>query len=319
MADVFYTANNTPAPSRGASRRQSITEHFPARDVLSMRDSGQGESDQLSVEHGLRPLSEFKLHLSSSRLSQMRRPLGPIDQTQSSRPIPRRLLKPAILDRGGSGSRRPALSLSTSETTRTYSDRLLRHHASGLNNLEFDDPEPQVNATEAIPGVESPDLAVSPGSATSNVISAWSRSINPWYGYPAVLVPDASGRMSIRPKHTRNRKRDLVKTLVFLFLLRLQSWRVALERTFSIYRPTSTTPRPPITAAPDNPTDGLLKSAKVGQGQSTGIVKERGWDRDFVWMLIGFLLMRGSWTRIISQPLDTLGLDHIRGYLGLSH
>jgi hypothetical protein len=66
-------------------------------------------------------------------------------------------------------------------------------------------------------------------------VSAFS-STNPWFGYPAERVPDSSqpGLTVLRPRYPRNRKRDLVKTLLFLFMLRLQAWRDAFERLLGL-------------------------------------------------------------------------------------
>jgi len=42
---------------------------------------------------------------------------------------------------------------------------------------------------------------------------------NPYYGYPAIMEEDSKGR-PVRIQHSRRRKRDLAKTLMWLLLLR---------------------------------------------------------------------------------------------------
>lgn len=72
-------------------------------------------------------------------------------------------------------------------------------------------------------------------------ISAYSRSLNPYYGYPALLLPHSTQSSSmpmpmpmIVPRHPRRRNRDLVKTLLFLAMLRLQNVRDAVERRLGL-------------------------------------------------------------------------------------
>ncbi|WWC57804.1 uncharacterized protein I303_100339 [Kwoniella dejecticola CBS 10117] len=134
---------------------------------------------------------------------------------------------------------------------------------------------------------------------------------NPWFGYPVVRIPSPSGqgRSVLRPKFSRNRKRDLIKTLLFLFMLRVQSWRDSLERYLGLnwILTTSKSRRAgrSDSIAP-NPTEGLLATA-MGSGKSDLLTKRNNVQKDWWWMLIGFLLLRGTWSRLLIAPLESFG------------
>lgn len=94
--------------------------------------------------------------------------------------------------------------------------------------------------------------------AAVHAISAYSRSLNPYYGYPALLLPARPATAAqppsldihpdldlqqqhphnngpiIVPRHPRRRNRDLIKTLLFLAMLRLQNVRDTIERKLGL-------------------------------------------------------------------------------------
>jgi hypothetical protein len=41
-------------------------------------------------------------------------------------------------------------------------------------------------------------------------------------------------------------------------------------------------------------------------------------ERDWVWMAVTFILLRGTWARILGGPLDAMGLGGVRGMLGFT-
>ncbi|OCF44295.1 hypothetical protein I317_01913 [Kwoniella heveanensis CBS 569] len=152
---------------------------------------------------------------------------------------------------------------------------------------------------------------------------------NPWFGYPVIRVPDSSGKggSSLRPRYYRNRKRDLIKTLLFLFMLRLQSLRESIERLLRLglaqisffglgYSGNSAGTRGAggrqNGSSMIGPSEGLIQSAQArsnihGHGSTQdGRVVQR-FDKDWWWMIIGFFLLRGTWTRIVVEPLEALG------------
>ncbi|ODO03206.1 hypothetical protein I350_06051 [Cryptococcus amylolentus CBS 6273] len=144
---------------------------------------------------------------------------------------------------------------------------------------------------------------------TSFSIKPYSSS-NPFFGYPVVQ----SGN-SIHPRYPR-RKRDLAKTLLFLLMLKLQSWMDALERAVGLnqlhmpgfFR------RPSAVRRGMGPSEGLVRSMVGGslngngRGKGSRQVKRKGsWDKDWWWMIIGVLLLRGTWGRLILAPLEALG------------
>jgi hypothetical protein len=142
-------------------------------------------------------------------------------------------------------------------------------------------------------------------------ISAFSRSLNPYYGYPALRSPSAPHK--ILPAH-RRRKRDLVKTLLFLFILRLQSLRDAFERFFGLNRLLPWADLHHTWVKARNPEEGLLR----GVDPKRGSVVKRTRESDWVWMGVGLLLLRGGWERLISWPLEILGWEGVRALFGLA-
>lgn len=276
---------------------------------------------------------------------------------------PRRQLRPVAIDphQGGIAARRaqrPPLRLLGGigdEGVRSYSDRLQMHHARILDQYRpipplvdalSDQPVPftgQHEAARAAPpsGPPSPpppmlvthdtDRNQDASSAAPTMsdtlqpsdqgqaISAFSSDINPWYGYPAIK----SGT-EVRPRYNRNRKRDLVKTLLFLFILRIQSWRDAFERWLGLNKLGTWGTSYYTGEDTRDPTAGLMHTRRGSEnagygvrGQAGGELVKQSAEKDWVWMVITFLLLRGTWTRILAGPLEAVGLVSVRDALGL--
>lgn len=156
---------------------------------------------------------------------------------------------------------RPSL---TERDSKSYSTMLKEHHAKGLTQTlinqghddtpppcgtlpipEMDREEEAAAAAAATTHPSSPPHTVEPTADTSNAmhrrhrrielpISAYDRMQNPMFGYPAVQTYSSStGNPTLHPQHGKKRKRDLVKTLLFLFLLRLASLRTWVGQVFT--------------------------------------------------------------------------------------
>lgn len=254
-------------------------------------------------------------------------------------------------DQRAKRANRPALRLmglpghlADDDPVRSYSGRLQMHHAKWLEGwkgtpeeLGLEDnykgggvvheeegsaPMPRtISVSPPIDRPPSPSGTLEPSPSPSPIhspaltprphdIQPYSTS-NPFFGYPVVQ----SGN-SIRPRYPRNRKRDLVKTLLFLFMLKLQSWRDSVERALGLDRlriPSLSqhycssslyTPGPNRR----NPAEGLVRSAATPHTYFKQVARNRRWDKDWWWMIIGMLLLRGTWGRIVLAPLEALGL-----------
>lgn len=246
---------------------------------------------------------------------------------------------------------RPALRLmglpghlADDDPVRSYSGRLQMHHAKWLEGwkgtpeeLGLEDnykgggvvhgeeenaPMPRtISVSPPIDRPPSPSGTLEPSPSPSPIhsptltpqphdIQPYSTS-NPFFGYPVVQ----SGN-SIRPRYPRNRKRDLIKTLLFLFMLKLQSWRDSVERALGLNRlriPSLSQPyctSSLYTPGPNrrNPAEGLVRSAATPHTYFKQVARNRRWDKDWWWMIIGMLLLRGTWGRIVLAPLEALGL-----------
>ena len=144
--------------------------------------------------------------------------------------------------------------------------------------------------SSTVPAQETPMTSPSVGPA-SKPISPYSPT-NPFFGYPTVQ----HGSL-IRPRYGR-RKRDLVKTLVFLFILRLQSVRFSVERYFGLH--------PNLPHEDIRPTEGLMTSSKMIQQSNRQGLK--------VWLVMILLLMRGTWAKLLATPLELLGIRALTGW-----
>lgn len=141
-------------------------------------------------------------------------------------------------------------------------------------------------------------------------------SQNPWFGYPVVRVPAGDG-YTIRPRYGRNRKRDLVKTLLWLFLMRLQSMRDGFERALGLdkLRALSSRWSSGKREVARTPSQGLVDTAE----EKRALVKRTG-KHDWIWMLVGFLLVRGTWANMLAEslePLESTFGTGLREWLGL--
>jgi hypothetical protein len=367
IADVYQTAENTPA----SSRRQSITAGMglhmsrpsPPVDLsleenanlgLSRQESHTSSSNGQGAIQRIKSLSDFHLYLSPSRLAH----LDVLSDSDSGseldeRPPPQRIVRTAgVGAKEGIVARRqrppiPMLGKMGNEDARSYSDRLQAHHAKILetyrgstmveacstptqevvssafspvsqSEITAVDPRPSTPSSATAPGppVQASPIALEQVANDRQVqpISAFRSDINPWYGYPAVFTGT-----ELKPRYTRNRKRDLVKTLLFLFILRIQSWRDAFERFLGLnglgtwgYRTQPSTKLDSQSSS--DPGQGLVNSV----GLKRDMIMVNGTDKDWIWMAVTFLLLRGTWARVLGGPLEALGLGSVRGMLGLA-
>lgn len=333
----------------------TITTCLSAPSTVHTHSSLESTEDMTPMQR-IRSLADFKLYLSPSRLAQVDlisdfEPESTLPRTRAFLPPviqQKRTLRPAILeaqngftfDTIASRRSRPPLRLlgipshlTTKDGVRSYSGSLVQHHAEELGKLDKKPSELLLREREKSPKPKSaavadvrnspldsplPSPAISPrvNSDDRETIAALSRTSNPYYGYPAVRIPDPShpGHKSIQPQYSRRRKRDLVKTLLFLFLLRIQSWRDQIERTLGLNRLLPWTGTSSRYVKAKDPGEGLIRAAYPGKDK----VVKRTWESDWLWMVIGFTLMRGTWTRLLGWPLEMAGLHGARAVLGLT-
>ena len=345
-AEIYHTAQNTPS----SSRRQSLAagmglqmsrpppppledETAADHDTALSRQSSRASSTGGALKK-IKSLSDFHLYLSPSRLAH----LDVLSDSDSDSDMEEVTPKPSIANRRkinpqGDTRLRPGanvLGKVDGEDARSYSERLQAHHAKVLEGYKESRmveafPGRPVDAAEAseesgpstLPfrmiGTDRPSTPSAPTTPGPPVphpppqeeevqpISAFQSDLNPYYGYPAVLAGT-----TLRPRYHRNRKRDLVKTLLFLFILRIQSWRDGFERFLGLNN-LGTWHRNYIK---QDPGSGLIRSS---EGEK--VVKRV--EKDWIWMAITFILLRGTWARILGGPLDAIGLGGVRGMLGL--
>lgn len=316
--------------------------------------SGTDDSDSAPLQR-IRSLADFQLYLSPSRLAH-HGPLPAVQPHElpvHALTLPpnsqrKRTLRPALLDtphpsppdRLSSRRSRPPLRLlgvpahvRPTDQARSYSDLLIQHHAGELGKLDrvpselllrgrekTSSPDPSSRMPDAIgtshhtrPSPHQPRLSEEVNPET---ISAFSRSSNPYYGYPAVRIPDPSNpnHTSIRPRYQRRRKRDLARTLLFLLLLRLQTFRDQVERALGLNRLLPWTGTSGRYVKARDPTEGLMQTAHPERGK----VIKRTSGSDWTWMVICFMLMRGTWTKLLFWPLEVIGLTSVKDMLGLA-
>ncbi|EIW72945.1 hypothetical protein TREMEDRAFT_25037 [Tremella mesenterica DSM 1558] len=374
IADVYHTAQNSPAQSRSASRRQSMsTGHVPLLNKLrisqcpkSELEAGessisQGSSELSSSSHPdapttpvkshvsrIKSLTDFHLYLSPSRLANIDILTDSDADDIPPLPKPKKALRPAMLEPNirerlqdlASRRDRPPLRLqgisgqpsTRGGQVRTYSDFLQRHHAQAMSKYNTS-PSHLRTSSSAPPNKSSsqqsfssltiggtPPVGSDPAgqSVVGQEVPAFANS-NPWFGYPAVRVPDPDrpGHTTLRPRYSRNRKRDLLKTLLFLFLLRLQSWRDSLERFIGLDRlGLWSVGRRELLAPARNPSEGLIQDARRRAALSRGEIVHAK-EKDWVWMIVTFLLLRGTWMKLLTTPLEMLGLESVKNIFGL--
>jgi hypothetical protein len=348
IAEVYQTAQTTPS----SSRRQSLAAGMGLQmsrpppppleiDTTTKEDTALSrQSSRTSLTEGalkkIKSLSDFHLYLSPSRLAH----LDVLSDSDSDSDIEEDIQRPTLVHKRrshgqGDGRPRPRMNILgrvAGEDARTYSGRLQAHHAKVLEGYResrmveaFPGPSPETAAgsqeagssnfhleTNRIDRSSTPSAPTTPGPPVTHPptqeeevqpISAFQSDLNPYYGYPAVLAGT-----TLRPRYHRNRKRDLVKTLLFLFILRIQSWRDGFERFLGLNN-LGTWHRNYIK---QDPGTGLILSS---EGGGEKVVKRV--EKDWIWMAITFILLRGTWARILGGPLDAMGLGGVRGMLGL--
>jgi len=301
----------------------------------------------------IKSLSDFHLYLSPSRLAN--RDLlsdSEDDEPPPPPPMQRRVtLRPAMFE-GSIAARRAATAVSPSRAStpqEKYASRLQAHHAKNLEkycamtdcsqlyrldrSLSSSTDASPVSVNSEPTTAASPEVEHSTPATTPPPVSPFHESHiepasdvqfsadNPWFGYPVVRVPNAAGSYSIRPRYGRNRKRDLVKTLLWLLILRLQSLRASFEKAIGLDKVIQLFSRPEPTE-PRTPTDGLRQTAVARRAHthhtypppSKTVARRR--NHDWVWMLIGFLVCRGTWAPFIGPGLETLGLGSLKEFFG---
>ncbi|KAJ9125251.1 hypothetical protein QFC22_000206 [Naganishia vaughanmartiniae] len=166
-------------------------------------------------------------------------------------------------------------------------------------------------------------------------ISAYDRMMNPMFGYPVIQTVSTSGTNlagMLRPRYGRKRKRDLAKTLVFLFLLRLDSFRRWIGQASTHFagllftmiglggwfksRSQAEELRGQAYGATGVKTSGrrnpeqaftLARHSYALQGldamNSRELAAAKG---DWLWMVITIVLVRGSWGRLLLSTLEEL-------------
>jgi hypothetical protein len=191
----------------------------------------------------IKSLSDFHLYLSPSRLAH----LDVLSDSDSDSDIEEDIPKPTLVHRrktNGPGDTRlrpgaNILGRVAEEDARSYSGRLQAHHAKVLEgyresrmveafpsrptdaaerpeeagplNLHLGTNRIDRSSTPSAPTTPGPPVPHPPTQEEEvRPISAFQSDLNPYYGYPAVLAGT-----TLRPRYHRNRKRDLVKTLLF--------------------------------------------------------------------------------------------------------
>lgn len=263
----------------------------------------------------------------------------------------------------GSGRAADSMRQASWDDARSYSASLTRHHADGLIKNRRSSAEedaagdagaqgipPERNQHEHVaPAMEQADANSSetrslaaptisthaddaiPRRRIELPISAYDRMMNPMFGYPAMRTVSTSGvnlAGMLRPRYGRKRKRDLVKTLLFLLLLRLDTLRrwigqattnlvasviasLGLGRWFGPQRGGYASVDRPMTHGRRNPEQAFAigrqnygyPNQAVGKGSLGELGSARG---DWLWMIITIILVRGSWGRLLLSALEEL-------------
>jgi hypothetical protein len=159
--------------------------------------------------------------------------------------------------------------------------------------------------------------------------------MNPMFGYPVLQTVSTSGTNlagMLRPRYGRKRKRDLAKTLVFLFLLRLDHFRRWIGQASTQFvgllltmiglggwfksRNEAEELRGTVYGLPRGKTYGrrnpeqafaLARHNYTLQGLDTINSRELAAAQgDWLWMVITIVLVRGSWGRLLLSTLEEL-------------
>lgn len=160
-------------------------------------------------------------------------------------------------------------------------------------------------------------------------ISAYDRMMNPMFGYPALQTVSTSGHNlagMLRPRYGRKRKRDLAKTLLFLFLLRMDSFRrwigqattnlvasvlamIGLGGLFKAKSEEYNQRGGPRTHGRRNPEQAfaLARHGYASQGLGRSNIGDMAAAKgDWLWMVLTIVLVRGSWGRLLLSTLEEL-------------
>lgn len=160
-------------------------------------------------------------------------------------------------------------------------------------------------------------------------ISAYDRMMNPMFGYPALQTVSTSGHNlagMLRPRYGRKRKRDLAKTLLFLFLLRMDSFRrwigqattnlvasvlamIGLGGLFKAQSDQSNQRGDQRTHGRRNPEQAfaLARHGYASQGLGRSNIGDMAAAKgDWLWMVLTIVLVRGSWGRLLLSTLEEL-------------
>lgn len=265
----------------------------------------------------------------------------------------------------GSGRAADSMRQASWDDARSYSASLTRHHAEVLTRNRRSSAEKnsrnEVDGAESVPlernditsvastldqtdqeqSSDSQSLAAPTISTQSEdstlrrrielLISAYDRMMNPMFGYPAMRTVSTSGvnlAGMLRPRYGRKRKRDLVKTLLFLLLLRLDTLRrwigqattnfvasiiasLGLGGWFGPNRNAYHSSDGAATHGRRNPEQAFAlarhnygyPNQAVGKGNMGELASARG---DWLWMVITIVLVRGSWGRLLLSTLEEL-------------
>lgn len=265
----------------------------------------------------------------------------------------------------GSGRAADYMRQASWDDARSYSASLTRHHAEVLTRNGG--PSVERNSQEAVAAAESVPLERNDVTSAASIldqtdaehssdtqslaaptistrsddttqrrrielpISAYDRMMNPMFGYPAMRTVSTSGvnlAGMLRPRYGRKRKRDLVKTLLFLLLLRLDTLRRWIGQATTNFGASVITalglggwfgpkrgaydPRDgPVTHGRRNPEQAFAVGRQnygypnqaVGKGNMGELASARG---DWLWMVITIVLVRGSWGRLLLSTLEEM-------------
>jgi hypothetical protein len=259
----------------------------------------------------------------------------------------------------GSGRAADSMRQASWNDARSYSASLTRHHAdvliknrrtSALSTEVTPDvqglADEEVQRDEPIDGDSEEQTEGSDGRSTTAPttstrsddtahrrrielpISAYDRMMNPMFGYPALQTVSTSGHNlagMLRPRYGRKRKRDLAKTLLFLFLLRMDSLRrwigqattnlvasvLAMIGLGGLLRAKSDEQRgDQKTHGRRNPEQAFAMArhgyASQGLGRSNTLGDVAAAKGDWLWMVLTIVLVRGSWGRLLLSTLEEL-------------
>lgn len=271
------------------------TSNLTEGDAQAVEDATVAEP--ASALQRIRSLGDFRLYLSPSRRTHIEILLGSDDEMsdhegEESASRPRRGSQKAASPNGMPRAPRD-------ERSRTYSANLQEHHARALSETRERLQQQAATMIDAPTTVEE-----RPGRRVALPISAYDRMHNPMFGYPAV---QSYANGSVEPQYGRKRKRDLVKTLLFLFLLRMASLRTWIGQAMTDFF-AGIVSHVLFLGIPAH----KLFGAVAGQGRiqhtpETAFAlaqrrRSKEADQDFatgewMWLLMVLLVLRGAWGR----------------------